>query len=331
MGRHLLHSLCHNNIHSIVLDNLSNSTVPDFLLKIGMVSDDCIKSSAICFYRVDIRDKDKVRRILSKYDKIDVCIHLAAKISVIDSIKYPEETFDVNVNGTETILDLCMKFGIKHFVFASSSAVYGNVPRLPLSEAGSVHPISPYGESKLKAEQLVSKYTKEIPDALSMRFFNIYGDGQSPEYAGVITKFAQRIEYGLPPIIYGDGQQMRDFITVQDVVRAIMLAATRGDCPHTKNDDKVQPMSPLQSNVLNIGTGVATRILDLAKLMIRASCLKKPAHHSSDFLKPIHVPAVEGDIYQSYADTTKAEQYLKFIYSDDLFTGLKRLFRRSYL
>lgn len=321
MGTHLLRSLCNYNVQLIVVDNLSNSTLPDFLRN-GQISDGCIQSPTSSFYKADIRDKDGLQRILSKYESIDVCIHLAAKISVMDSIRYPEDTFGVNIIGTKNILDMCTKLDIKNFVFASSSAVYGNASRLPLSETEPARPISPYGESKLKAEQLVTEYARKIPSAISMRFFNIYGYGQSPEYAGVITKFAQRLEDGLPPIIYGDGQQKRDFISVQDVVRAIMLAADRID----NKKDKRQTELHLTSNIVNVGTGIPTTIQDLARTMIHILRLKKASAILSVPLKPKYVSPVEGDIVESYADTKKVEQYLGFRYHDSLYTGLERLY-----
>ncbi|MGC1134912.1 MAG: GDP-mannose 4,6-dehydratase [Nitrososphaeraceae archaeon] len=324
IGSHLLQSLYHKSTHIVVIDNLSNSKLPDFFLKHGHFVEDQFKSSRLCFHKVDIRDKFSLESIFAKNNKIDICIHLAAQISVTDSIKDPKKTVDININGTKNILDMCIKSGINNFVFASSAAVYGNPTRLPLSENEAVHPISPYGESKLKAEQLVSSYSKEIQNAKSLRFFNIYGDGQTPEYAGVITKFAGRLNNGLSPIIYGSGCQTRDFISVHDVTKAIILAS-RID-KHDRNDSRNGFVSNSDMNTFNIGTGVPSRILDVANMMIDLFQSKKQSISFSKTIKPIHAPSVEGDIIESYADITKAKQSLGFRYYYDINAGLKELY-----
>jgi UDP-glucose 4-epimerase len=320
IGRHLLQSFYDKQIYSIVVDNLSNSKRPK-LKKIAKNS----TARFATFYDVDIRDQKRLEGILHDYNKIDACIHLAAKISIIDSLKNPQETFDVNVNGTRTILDVCTKFGIKSFVFASSSAVYGNARRLPLSETENPQPISPYGESKLLAEQLVSMYSKGIPNAVSLRFFNIYGYGQSPEYAGVITKFAQRLQDGFSPIIYGNGQQTRDFISVEDVVRAIILGAGI-EIHHGRDSRKRSISNSSKSNIFNIGTGIPTRIADLANVMKEIFSSKEHGNLHLSILKPKHAPPVKGDIWESYADTTKAQQILGFKYRNELRAGLEQLY-----
>lgn len=176
----------------IVIDNLSNSELPDLLLKESRsrFSKNNFEGLNFSFYQIDIREKESVDRILCINNRIDTCIHLAAQISVTESIKSPKKTADVNVNGTQNILRACVKYNVKNFVFAFSSAVYGNPVRLPLCENETSNPISP---------GLVSSYSKLIPRAISLRFFNIYGVGQTTDYAGVITKFAKRMSQGLPP------------------------------------------------------------------------------------------------------------------------------------
>jgi UDP-glucose 4-epimerase len=247
------------------------------------------KNKFFSFYSEDIRNKDAISNIF-KREKIDTCIHLAAKISVIDSITNPYETIDVNVNGSLNVLEACSKNGVKNFVFASSAAVYGETKKLPLHEEYILNPLSPYGTSKAIGETLVSLYgnSKKIRNTISLRFFNIYGESQSVEYAGVIMRFAERLHNGLPPIIYGDGKNTRDFISVSDAVNAIVLAA--------KADR-------MKSCIFNIGTGIPVSINDLAQKMVKISKFD---------LKPIYHKAKKGDIRHSYADITKSRSILKF-------------------
>ncbi len=166
--------------------------------------------------------------------------------------------------GPLTVLEACTKNNVNNFVFASSAAVYGEPKNWPISESHILSPLSPYGASKVAGEALVSCYRNlnQIQNTLSLRFFNIYGKGQSPQYAGVITKFTERLSQRLPPIIYGDGNQTRDFISVNDVVNAILLAAKLNDEDNSNNASNM---------TLNIATGRPIRIKDLARLMIKIS------------------------------------------------------------
>ena len=153
-------------------------------------------------------------------------------------------------------------------------------------------PLSPYGASKVAGETMVSCYRNlnQIQNTLSLRFFNIYGKGQTPQYAGVITKFTERLSQRLPPIIYGDGNQTRDFISVNDVVNAILFASKLNDEDNSNNASNM---------ALNIATGRPIRIKDLARLMIKI--------FRSD-LDPIFLEAKKEDIVNNYADLTKSKE-----------------------
>lgn len=249
------------------------------------ISDAKIFGENIVAYRQDIRDTRGLHEII-KQEEVDTCVHLAAKVSVADSVLNPEETIDVNVRGTASVLEACASNGVDNFVFASSAAVYGNPLSLPVKESDTLKPLSPYGISKVDGERLVRDYQIRgmIKKAVSLRFFNIYGEGQSPEYAGVITKFAERLSKGLAPIIYGDGRQTRDFISVQDVARVIILIV----------ESEI-------SGTFNVGTGKATSINELAERMIRILGLE---------LKPIYLEAKKDDILDSCADMTNAKRQL---------------------
>lgn len=152
---------------------------------------------------------------------------------------------------------------------------------------------------------------KKIKNAISLRFFNVYGEGQNIEYAGVITRFAERLCRRLRPIIYGDGKQARDFVSVNDVVNAIFFAATEADNIKTSS-----------SYVFNIGTGIPIYIDDLAQKMIRIFDID---------LEPIYYRSKEGDIKYSYADTKKSKNILKFIAIEELESCLKQIVKQSFL
>lgn len=286
IGSHLARKLVSDGHHITIIDNLSSGSPPRF---------DNVK---IAFYNEDIRNTQTITDIV-KRERIDTCIHLAAIVSVSRSITNPEETYSINVDGTSSVLEACSKNGVKNFVFASSAAVYGNPRFLPLTENHPLEPLSPYGISKVKGESLVNALDKQIKNAACLRFFNVYGVGQNLEYAGVIAKFAERLSNHLPPIIYGDGKQTRDFISINDIVAAIISAAESG-----------------ASGVFNIATGKPVTIKDLAKRMTNIFGLD---------LEPIYLNAKDGDIMYSHADVTKAENMLHFSAKEDLEFGLRSM------
>ena len=310
IGHHLVKRLLlsQRNYKIIIIDNLSSGN-KNFLDGNNNRS----SSKKFSFYKEDIRNKKNILDIFNHERPIDTCIHLAAKINVHDSIINPEDTIDVNVKGTLNILEACSNNGVKNFIFGSSAAVYGEPKKLPLSEDDHLlEPLSPYGASKVAGEALVSSYrrSKKIKNAIALRFFNVYGEGQNIEYAGIITRFAERLSRGLQPIIYGDGKQTRDFVSVNDVVTAILLAVTEADKIKTS------------SSVFNIGTGIPIGIDDLAQRMIRIFGID---------LEPIYYGSKEGDIKDNYADTRKSKNILKFIAIEELESGLKQIVQQSFL
>ena len=212
---------------------------------------------------------------------------------------------ETNILGTHILLDCRARKSVKNFVFASTGAVYGEPKKLPITELDELNPISPYGASKASGEALVSCYrnTGKIPNAISLRFFNIYGKRQNPEYAGVITKFAERLSQGLSPIIYGNGEQTREFVSVNDVINAIILAAN-------SQNFSVSP-------IFNVVTGIPISINELAKMMIKASGMK---------IEPIHEDERIGDIRNAQVDTAKIRDNLGFRPKTQLEDGLRSLF-----
>ena len=273
IGSHLVKNLVEHGNELIVIDNLNTGkkkNIEKF-------------SEKIDFFEVDIRDFNAIEDILKNVDGI---FHEAALASVQDSFRIPDEFFDVNVKGTENIFKIGKKLGIK-VVYASSSSVYGNPIQVPIKESDGKNPFNPYAKTKLEAEKLAEKYARNGLKVIGLRYFNVFGPGQSKEYAGVIKLFLERIQQGLPPLINGDGLQVRDFVYVNDVVNANILAME----------------SNIDSEFFNIGTNSVVSVLDLANMIIKFSGLK---------LKPIHRPPVPGDVKATQADITKAKMMLKW-------------------
>ena len=217
-----------------------------------------------------------VELLEKEVENIDGVFHQAALASVQDSFSKPEEYHNVNVNGTENILKLAKKNNFK-VVYASSSSVYGNPERIPIKESDNKNPINPYAETKLKKEELAIKYSKMGAKVIGLRYFNVFGKGQSKEYAGVLKLFLERIRDGLPPKINGDGTQFRDFVYVEDVANANIMSM----------DSKVN------HEFFNVGTNTSITILDLAKTIIKFSELN---------VEPIFGPALKGDVKRTVAD-----------------------------
>lgn len=307
IGTNLVKKLLSNKELSIVLISNTNNANEEFFREKQK------ENLPLTFYTADIRDSKTITKIFT-HEKGDTCIHLAAKISVADSIKNPNETIDINVNGTVNVLEACYASQIRNFIFASSAAVYGDVAKLPIREDAPLAPLSPYGSSKMLAEQKVLSYqaSGKVPNAIILRIFNVYGRRQHNE-TDVISKFAARLSNGLSPLIYGDGGQTRDFISVDDVVNAILLSMKRIDA------SKAKLTSP---PVFNVGTGKATSIKVIAQKMIEIFGLE---------LRPIQLEETEESkaILHSYADMTKTKQTFGFIAKKDMDTGLREIVQSS--
>lgn len=248
------------------------------------------------FYEIDIRDYEKLRNIL---ENVDGVFHEAALTVVEESFLKQKEYYDVNVVGTDNIFKLTKELGFK-LVYASSSSVYGNATKIPINENFPRKPINPYGKTKLDAEILAERYSKEGCKIIGLRYFNIFGIGQTGTYAGVITKFMKNLASKKPPVIYGDGKQVRDFVYVEDAVDANLVAMK----------------SDVHSGFFNIGTGIATSVNSLANLMISL--------YGYSF-KPIYTKPLKGDIKMSQADTNLTEKLLGWKFKTKLKEGLLKI------
>ena len=289
VGSHLVKLLVEEGHKVTVIDNLHKGKKENLASIINKIK----------FQKIDVRDYESLRKILKNVDGV---FHQAALTVVQDSFLRPEEYFDVNVHGTENIFKLANENKFK-VVYASSSSVYGHKLKTPITENAERNPISPYGQTKLEVEYLAEKYSKLNTKIIGLRYFNIFGKGQTIEYAGVITKFLDRINERKSPIIFGNGSKIRDFIHVSDVARANLMA-----------------MNSNSSNlIVNVGTGNATSILELANMMINASGLK---------MDPIFVEALEGDIEKSVADISQVKKYLNWEPKIELQYGLKEILKK---
>jgi len=227
----------------------------------------------INFVKGDILDTELLERITKDVDGV---FHQAALASVQDSFDKPDEYHNVNVNGTENILKLSKKYGFK-VVYASSSSVYGNPTRIPIKESDEKIPINPYAETKLKKEELAIRYSEMGVKVIGLRYFNVFGKGQSKEYAGVLKLFLERIRDELSPKINGDGTQFRDFVHVSDVVNANIMSMD----------------SDVGYRFFNVGTNTSITILDVAKTIIEYSGLD---------IEPTFGPALNGDVHGTVAN-----------------------------
>ena len=263
IGSHLTKKLVEEGQDVTIIDNLNTGKEKNL---------ESIKNK-IDFVKGSILDIELLEKLTKDVDGV---YHQAALASVQDSFSKPDEYHDVNVNGTENILKLAKQYNFK-VVYASSSSVYGNPVRIPIRESDEKNPINPYAETKLKKEELAQKYSEMGVKVIGLRYFNVFGKGQSKEYAGVLKLFLERIRDKLPPKINGDGTQFRDFVYVGDVVNANIMSMN----------------SDVNHAFFNVGTNTSITILDLAKIIIKFAKLD---------LEPVFGPALKGDVQKTIAN-----------------------------
>jgi len=250
------------------------------------------------FYELDIRNTLELE---NKIKDVDGIFHEAALTIVQESFIMEEEYYDVNVKGTENIFKIAEKYGIK-VVFASSSSVYGNTEKIPILENNERNPINPYGKTKLEDEFLAEKYSDKGVSIIGLRYFNIFGKGQTGSYAGVITKFVNQLKEKKSPKIFGDGSQIRDFIFVEDIAQANLSAM----------------LSKINFGFFNIGTGKTTSILQLAKFLIKLYNLE---------IFPEFSDPLNGDVQKSQADIKKSQKLLNWTYKIEIEEGLEKMIK----
>jgi len=273
IGSHLTEALVRGGYHAIVIDDLSSGkldNIKDLLCEVKFV-----KGSIIDF-----------PLLKELFHDVDYVFHQAAISSVPRSIENPQATHDANASGTLNVLLAASQNNVKKVIYASSSSVYGDVPVLPKKEDMTPHPLSPYAVAKLAGENYCRVFWQvyQLP-SVSLRYFNVYGPRQNPnsQYAAVIPQFIRRVLEGNPPIIFGDGEQTRDFTFVRDVVEANILAVQSDAC-----------------GLFNISRGESITINRLAELVIDLVGNK---------VEPIYEEPRLGDIRHSFADISKAKAF----------------------
>lgn len=230
--------------------------------------------------RGDINSKKTLREAMHGCDAI---VHLAAVVSVPQSIEEPEKTMAVNVEGTRNVLQCALDGGLSNVVVASSAAVYGACPDMPLIESGPVECLSPYAQSKATNEEDVMAFRKKGLNAIALRFFNVYGPGQRSDssYASLIPIFVHAMKSGKRPTIHGDGEQTRDFVHVHDLARAIYKTVARKE--------------PYEHAVANVASEIQISVLGVVRCINRG--LKERTNMEA--IVPYHGDARQGDVMHS--------------------------------
>ncbi|MGD8250792.1 MAG: SDR family oxidoreductase [Desulfobacterales bacterium] len=292
IGSHLVAGLLERGATVKVIDNLTTGKMEN-LAPFG---------HRIEFIRGDIRDDDAVDAAVRGADLV---FHQAAVVSVPLSVKDPGGSAEVNEIGTLKVMDAARRHGVKRMVLASSSAVYGSDPTLPKHEAMTPGFLSPYALQKLVNENYADLYHRLYGfETVCLRYFNVFGPRQDPSspYSGVISIFMERATKGKAPVIFGDGEQSRDFIFVDDVVGANLAAAVASGSP---------------GKTYNIGCGGSITVNNLWRRVAALAALNVSASY---------MPAREGDIRHSVADASRARDDLGFEPAVAFETGLKRTY-----
>ena len=292
IGSHLAKELVRLGYKVFIIDDLSTGKLENI--------EDLLKENSVDFVQGSITDLPLLQNLFKDAKYV---FHQAALARVPRSIEDPLTTNEVNIKGTLNVLLAARDNGVRKVIYASSSSVYGDTPTLPQKEDMPPNPLSPYALTKLAGEYYCNIFRQIYGlSTVSLRYFNVYGPRQDPhsQYATVIPAFIGRISQNLPPVIYGDGEQSRDFTYIEDVVRANILAA--------ENDAE---------GVYNIGNGKNTTINRLADIILKL--MKKD-------LKPIHDKPRPGDPRHTLADISKAKNF-GYLPKWTLEDGLKEIIR----
>jgi UDP-glucose 4-epimerase len=286
IGSHVVDRLVQEGHEVVVVDNLVSGRRRNL-------------NKAARFYKIDIQSW-RLERVF-RNERPSIVMHLAAQINVRRSVEDPVFDAQVNILGTLNVMEQSVKHGVRKIIFSSSGgAIYGEQEQFPATEAHSTKPMSPYGISKLSAEQYLS-YCQRLTGVrfVSLRYANVYGPRQDPEgEAGVVSIFIQKMLQNEQPVINGNGRQTRDFVYVEDVVEANLAAMTQE-----------------AQGAYNVGTGVETSVNDLFRRlfeMTKASC------------KELHGPAMPGEQMRSVIDPSRIRHELGWDYKVEISEGLQR-------
>ncbi len=275
LGRHLANKLVALGHNVRVIDDLSAGEKDSL-------------DHRVLFTRGDVRDQPKLWTLLHD---IDVVYHLAAKVSLPQSVLYPREYNDVNVGGTVAVMEAMRALGTPRIVLASSGTIYGDQKRQPVDEDVPPDLRTPYAVSKLASEHYIFTLGRHYGiQSVALRIFNAFGPGQAlpPAYPPVVPQFLNRILQGGSVVVFGSGQQTRDYVYVEDVVDALIIAGERDD---------------IDGEVINIGSGVETSVNDLIALIEQVTARKAHVLYNDD---------QSGGVQRLVADIEKAERLLGY-------------------
>jgi UDP-glucose 4-epimerase len=295
LGSHLSEKYVNEGHKVFVVDNLLNGNLNNIRT--------LLHRKNFKFIREDVRNSDLYRKLPTDLDAI---IHLAAQIHVDKSIVNPEETFDINVGGTMKILEFARMHDIGKILFASTSEIYGSAKFVPMNED---HPLAaehPYGVSKIAADRLCYTFNETYNLGVDIvRCFNFFGPRQKDSgYGGVIAIFINRVLQNKPPIIYGDGNQSRDYMYIADVLEAY--------------DKTLKSTSNPGKHGINFGSGTEFSVNKIAELVLKYAASDKN-------LKPIHVDPRPTEVQRLFADITKAKNTLAFVPTVEFEKGIELL------
>jgi len=290
IGSHLAHKLVSLGYHVVIIDNLLR----------GQYSyiEDLVNNGEASFILGDIRDYKLMCKTIKDSSNL---FHLAA-VCINYSLAHPQESLDVNVQGTFNVLKAAHEAGVDKVIFASSASVYGNPDYLPMDENHPLNPLTPYCVAKIADEYLLQVFARQGLKYVAFRNFNVYGLRQNTDafYTSVISTFIEAVAKRQPPIIFGTGSQSMDFVYVDDVVDANIQALH----------------SNVQNQIFNIGSGTSTSISDLFNIICELTKF---------YTHPIYAPQPKVLVTERRADITKAKRLLGFNPKTGLEEGLKRV------
>ena len=291
IGRHLVRSLLKSNHEVSIFENFTNSNINE-------IQD--IVNYGTKIIKGDLNNSKLLKKSLRN---IDVVIHLAAKIDILESIKHPELSHKINVIGSMNLLKACVETNVSGFIGASSAAIYGNPRKLPVKENSTPNPVSPYGAEKLAMENYITAFSNIYDlNSVSLRFFNVYGANQSNAYAGVITKFMNNIAKNKPLEIFGDGKNTRDYVYIDDLIQGIKKSLIK--------------LKGKRGKIYNIGGGHSYSVNELAKIILDVY---------GKNLKIIHRSPRKGDLRFSQTSISLAKKELNYLPKFTLKKGLIKM------
>jgi len=287
IGSHLVAALLKQGDFVRVLDNFSTGKKEN------------LEGMKVEIIEGDIRNRSLIAQAMKG---IEIVFHEAAFVSVPLSMDDPISCFDINQRGTEIVLESARESGVKRVVLASSAAVYGDSTEIPLKEETKLFPMSPYAVSKRVTEIYAELYTRSFGlEVVALRYFNVFGPRQRPDsmYAAAVPIFTRNLVDKKQIVIYGDGEQTRDLVFVEDIVNANLLASQHADAP---------------GQVFNVSSGVEITVNQLITTLMK---------NFPDALPAKYEPARAGDIFRSLGDPSKSQKMLGFIVGTSLDEGLR--------